>query len=287
LQAASLGKFSVQARKSVSLSVAAWDIELKILVTFALENEFAPWRAMHDFHNGTWGAANAQFAEIGGAEVGVVLTGAGPKNAACAAAKVLRDEHESVNICISSGLAGGLRPDYRIGQVLAAETLFSENLRDKEERQMLESSAALLSFAAESGAALVGQFFSANHVVASAEEKRLLGMKADAVEMESFEIVREGRAYGVPAVAIRSISDTFNEDLPIDMSEILTEEGQVSIPRVLGQVARRPQSLPGLMRLGQNSKRAAESLAQFLDLYVARVAEKTLPLETRAYVAGN
>jgi adenosylhomocysteine nucleosidase len=259
---------------------------LKILVTFALENEFAPWRAMHNFRGGKWGAADGQFAEIGGAEVGVVLTGAGPKQAALAAAKVLRGEHESINICVSSGLAGGLRSAYQIGQVLAAQGVFSENSRG-EENQVLESSGALISFAAESGAAVVEQFYSANHVVASAEEKRLLGAKADAVEMESFEILREAKAYGIPTVAIRAISDTLSEDLPLDMSEILTEEGQVSIPRVLGQVARHPQSLPGLMRLGQNSKRAAEMLAQFLDLYVARVAEKAMPLELRTSVAGN
>ena len=61
----------------------------------------------------------------------------------------------------------------------------------------------------------------------------------------------------------------------------------MSIPRVLGQVARHPQSLPGLMRLGQNSKRAAEMLAQFLDQYVALVVEKTIPIEKKISLAGN
>src|SRR5208282_1046786 len=163
---------------------------------------------------------------------------------------------ESINFCVSSGLAGGLRPAYQIGQVLAAQSAFSENLRDDGESRLIECSAALISFAAESGATVVDQFFTANHAVGSAQEKRLLSAKADAVEMESFEILREAMAEGIPAVAIRGISDTLDEDLPLDIGEILTQEGQVSIPRVLGQVARRPQSLPGLIRLGQNSKRA-------------------------------
>jgi len=260
---------------------------LKILVTFALENEFAPWRGMHRFRSGKWGAADAYFAEMSGAEVGVVLTGVGPKQAALAASIILRSEHGPVNICVSSGLAGGLRPAYEIGHVLVAQEIFSENLRDDRESRVMEGSPALVSFATESGATVVERFFTANHVVASAEEKQLLGAKADAVEMESFEILREARADGIPAVAIRAVSDTLNEDLPLDMSEILTDEGQVSIPRVLGQVARHPQALPSLMRLGQNSKRAAENLAQFLNQFVARVSEKTMLLETKASVAGN
>jgi adenosylhomocysteine nucleosidase len=260
---------------------------LNILVTFALENEFAPWRSMHNFRGGKCGGADAHFTQIGGAEVGVVLTGVGPKQAALAASIVLRSEHESINFCVSSGLAGGLRPAYQIGQVLAAQSIFSENSRGNGESRIIESSAALISFAAETGATLVDQFFTANHAVGTAEEKRLISAKADAVEMESFEILRRARDCGVPAVAIRAISDTLDEDLPLDMHEILTEEGQVSIPRVLGQVARRPRSIPGLMRLGQNSKRAAETLARFLDQYVARIAEKAMPLETKAWVAGN
>ena len=50
---------------------------MRILVTFALENEFSPWHAMRKFHPGKWGEADVYCAEVGFAEVGVVLTGAG------------------------------------------------------------------------------------------------------------------------------------------------------------------------------------------------------------------
>jgi adenosylhomocysteine nucleosidase len=260
---------------------------LNILVTFALENEFAPWRAMHKFRGGKYGAADAHFAEIAGAQVAAVLTGVGPKQAALAASLVLRSEHESINFCVSSGSAGGLRPAYQVGQVLAARSVFSENPRDDDESRVIESSAALVSFAAESGATVVNQFFTANHTIGTAEEKHLIGARADAAEMESFEILREARTYGVPAVAIRAVSDTLDEDLPLDMDDILTEEGHVSLPRVLGQVALHPKSLPGLVKLGQQSKRAAENLAQFLNRYVARISENAMPLETKASVAGK
>src|SRR6202041_2278330 len=107
-----------------------------------------------------------------------------------------------------------------------------------------------------------------------------------AVEMESFEILLESAAYGIPAVAIRAISDTLDDDLPLDMNRIFTDEGQVSIPRVLGQVALHPTSVPDLVRLGQNSKTAAEALARFLDKYVTTVSQRFQTLEKRSGVAA-
>ena len=70
-------------------------------------------------------------------------------------------------------------------------------------------------------------------MISTAEEKRYLGESADAVEMESFEVLRAAAASGVPAVAIRAISDLAGEDLPLGMNGIFTDEGQVSISRVV------------------------------------------------------
>jgi len=169
---------------------------------------------------------------------------------------------------------------------LAARNVFSESPRADGSSQSVQSSAALLSFAAERGATVAEQFYSADHIVSTAAEKQRLGETYDAVEMESFEILHESQAVGVPAIAIRAISDLSAEDLPIDMSQVFTDEGQVSIPRVLGQVALRPQSLPGLIRLGKNSSIAAESLVRFLDSYVVAFASRVAELDTKSSVAA-
>jgi adenosylhomocysteine nucleosidase len=251
---------------------------MRILVTFALENEFAPWRAMRRFRAGNSGS-EVPVAEVGGAEVEVVLTGVGPKQARLRASQVLRGHCDSISLCISSGFAGALKNGQRIGDVLAARAVLSD--ADLEGRR-LESSGALVSFAGECGASIVERFYSAQRVIGTGEEKRYLGAIADAVETESFEILREAAACGVPAAAIRAISDLADEDLPIDMNGILNEDGRVSVPRVLGQVTLHPESVPGLVKLGQQSKRAAESLARFLDRYVTTVAERARTLEVEA-----
>jgi adenosylhomocysteine nucleosidase len=259
---------------------------MKILVTFALENEFAPWRAMREFRGGKWGDADVYRAQIGTAEVGVILTGAGPKQAHLEAAKILGSDPDSINLCVSSGLAGALKPDYQVGQVLAARSVRTEaELTDPSSNPQV-STAPLLSFAAECGATVVGQFYSAERVVGRSEEKRHLGEHSDAVEMESFEVLLESAAFGIPAIAIRAVSDSVDDDLPLDMNRIFTDEGQVSIPRVLGQVALHPTSVPDLVRLGQNSKAAAEALARFLDKFIAAVAERFQGLEKRTGVAA-
>jgi nucleoside phosphorylase len=260
---------------------------MKILVTFALETEFAPWRALREFRAVQWGDAEVYRAQIGAAEVVVLLTGAGPKQAHTGTAKVLGGDQESIHLCVSSGLAGALKPEYRIGQVLAARSVRTENELTDPSSNPLQSSAPLVSFAAECGATMVEQFLSSVRVVGRAEEKRHLGERSDAVEMESFEVLLESAAYGIPAIAIRAISDSVDDDLPLDMNRIFTDEGQVSIPRVLGQVALHPTSVPELVRLGQNSTLAAEALGQFLDKYVTMVSGRFQILERRTGAAAS
>jgi adenosylhomocysteine nucleosidase len=258
---------------------------VRILVTFALEAEFAPWRKIRDFRRDKWGLADVYTSEIGGAQIGVVLTGVGPRQAALAASRALAAEQDSLKFCISSGVAGALRPEYKIGQVLAAGSV-SVEFRHSSADRVLESSAPLISFAAELGATPVGRFFTAEHVLLRAEEKHYWGREADAVDMESFEILRKCAEWGVPAAAIRAVSDTADEELPFDMNRILDDRGHVSLPLVMGQVVLHPRSLPGLVNLGQRSRRAAESLTRFLDHYVSFVAERAGNLEGQASVAA-
>lgn len=215
------------------------------------------------------------------------MTGAGPKQAALHASEVIRGDSDSISLCISAGLAGALKDSYEIGQVLAARTVFSEAPHADLPSHVLDSSPALVTFAGECGATIVDQFYSAPHVVGRAEEKRHLGKIADAVEMESFEIMHEAAAFGLPAIAVRAISDLAGEDLPLDMDGVFNDEGRVSIPRVLGQVALHPGSVPDLMKLGNQSKRGAESLALFLDRYIVMLADRAKALERNEATAGQ
>src|SRR5438034_10683283 len=53
---------------------------MRVLVTFAVEAEFAPWRKLRGFEKMTKGKAQFFRARIGASEVNVLLTGVGGKN---------------------------------------------------------------------------------------------------------------------------------------------------------------------------------------------------------------
>lgn len=238
---------------------------MRILVTFAVKAEFAPWRKLRHFEKNANGVAEFFSARFGGADVSVLLTGVGGKRAWVEATKIIWDGN--VDVCISSGLAGALRSDYRVGDILAAREVLAI-----ESKSVVASDLGLINLAEKQGARCVGSFYSADHVVCSSPEKQQLGKTADAVEMESGEVLYEAAALGAKAIAIRGVSDTADEDLPLDFNKVVTASGDVSIPRVLGEVLRHPLSTPALVRFGNQSTMAAEKLAAFLDRYVEAVA---------------
>ncbi|HVH60388.1 MAG TPA: hypothetical protein VM709_08640 [Candidatus Sulfotelmatobacter sp.] len=237
---------------------------MRILLTFAVAAEFAPWRKRRGFEKIAKGKAQFFRARIGDSEVNVLLTGVGGKNAWLEATKAIWGG--AVDICISSGLAGALRPEYHLGDVLAARAVQAAG------RKQVAADRQLVRLAQEHGALAVDSFYSADHVIGLASEKRELASLADAVEMESREVLYEVAAFGARGVAIRGISDRADQNLPLDFNRVVTSTGEVSIPRVLGEMVRHPSSTAGLIRFANQSRVAAEKLAAFLDRYVEAVA---------------
>jgi len=235
---------------------------------------------MQAFRQARWGSATVHVAEFGGAEVAVLLTGVGRVQAARKIAEIGFEARGPIDFVVSSGLAGGLRAEYKIGQVLAARKVLIAGVSGR-----VSSSVHLMNLAIECGASAVDSFFSAERVATSADEKLAIGTLADAVEMESFDVMNWAVDADIPAIAVRAISDTSEEEMPVDMNRIFTADGEISIARVLGEVARRPQSIRGLIRLGRRSRLAAKSLAAFLNSYVQRLAKLANPVESEVVVA--
>lgn len=238
---------------------------MNVLVTFAIEAEFAPWRKLRSFKKLTAAGLEAYSTRMSDAEIRVLLTGIGGKKAWTEATKVFWDGE--IDICVSSGLAGALRPEHRPGEVLAAESVYATQWKT-----IVSCDPRLVGVAANCGAKVVKSFYSTNHVVVRAEEKRELGLQADAVEMESGEVLYEAAAFGAKGIAVRGISDAVEEDLPLDFNRVTTTSGDLSVTRVLGQVAQNLGAVPSLIRFGQQSRIAAERLADFLDRYLASLA---------------
>jgi adenosylhomocysteine nucleosidase len=238
---------------------------MKVLVTFAVDAEFAPWRKLRHFERLPDFDVDCYSSRIGDLDVRVLLTGIGGKKAWLAATKLIWNG--DIDVCISSGLAGALRPEHVVGEVLAAWAVNAASWK-----KLVPADSTLLDLASGCGAKPVARFYSADHVVVASEEKRKLGVEADAVEMESGEILCEATGFGAKAIAVRAISDGSEEDLPLDFNRVTTEDGDLSMARVAGQVARNPGAVPSLIRFGQQSRAAAEALADFLERFLSKLA---------------
>ena len=242
---------------------------MRILITFAVEAEFAPWRESRRFDRQDAEGLDLWKSIIGNSEIFVVLTGIGEKSASIMDLLLrMTSGNRYFDVCVSSGLAGALRPDYRLNDIFVAKLLKSASVHADLGRDWLETDTQLLELAVAHGARPAGTFYTAESVLTTAEQKSLLASKADVVEMESFYVVKEGFAWGARSVAIRAISDRADEDLPIDFNRTISSDNRISIPRALGEVAKNPGALRPLIRFGKQSRRAAESLARFLETYV-------------------
>src|SRR4029077_1919591 len=115
-----------------------------------------------------------------------------------------------------------------------------------------------------------------DRVIATSKEKQQLGAAADAVDMESLWVLAAAAQRSLRAVVIRAISDASDADLPLEFDRIFDAQGNVSIMKVIRQVARKPHRIPFLVRLANDSERAARALAIFLDDYIQSLASQPL-----------
>jgi adenosylhomocysteine nucleosidase len=237
---------------------------MRILVTFAVEAEFAPWRKLRQFKTRAIGDICVFEAQVGRAAVDFVVTGMGIENASRVTSAVLTNDHQ---FCISSGFAGAVRPQQKIGDILVAETVQFPG-----KSKTLQCGRGLVSNAQQDGASRVKLLLTSDHVVRTAEEKAQLAPFADLVDMESFGVLSVAHQLGRPAVAIRVISDKYDGEVPADVELTMNQRGRVQIGRVVRYLSKHPTHLPALVRLGRDSRTAAAALCAFLEAYIKEIS---------------
>ncbi len=240
---------------------------MRILVTFAVEAEFAPWRKLRTIEPMTVEGIKMFRAQIGRAAVDFVVTGMGMENARRAAELATSVPH---TICIASGFAGSLKTTHKIGDILVARAV-----QQIGKSQTIECARNLYTVAFADQAVAAKMFLTSDTVVRTAEEKKRLSPFGDAVDMESYAILSVAKEKDLPAIAIRVISDRFDEDLPVDLDMTVDEKGRVKVSGVFRHVAYHPLQLPALIRLGRKSRTAAEALAHFLESYIKKLSFHT------------
>ena len=178
--------------------------------------------------------------------VSVLITGIGQKNAACSVREFLTQNVP--RLVLTCGFAGGLNPELSPGDVVFSTT------------------APALEEKLTAAGAKPAKIFSADKIAITVDEKRELRCYtgADAVEMESGAIQTLCRERGIVCATVRVISDTANEDLPLDFNLLSKPDRSVDFVKLSLALLKQPGKVPALMRLQKSCSFAARKLADVL-----------------------
>jgi adenosylhomocysteine nucleosidase len=232
---------------------------MSTLICFALKEEAAPFQKI--------AAVKAATAQAG---ISILLTGIGRQNAEKSVRSFLNscrsrgDETQIKNqsetphvvsytpdLVLTCGFAGGLNPDLKLGEVVFELSTHNVQL-----------STQLLAAGAKPAT-----FFCVDRIATTVSEKKRLRYEtgADAVEMESAAIHAVCAELGISCATVRVISDTANEDLPLDFNALTKPDRSLDFGKLFLAIARSPGKIGELMELQKKTKFAAERLADVLE----------------------
>ena len=211
------------------------------------------------------------FGEIAGRQVLLAAAGIGARRAAAAAEAVL--DAWKPDLLLMTGVAGALSPDLQVGDLILANAVLTEV------EQLHPSFVFPHTHTPTHPHTHTGPLLSLDRILITAKEKHAAFTTPPphdsttapplVVEMETAAAARVAMERGVPWAAIRAVSDTANESLPLDFNALRTADGELPTSRVAVAALRNPRCIPGLLRLGRNTSTASEALACFLAGWVA------------------
>jgi adenosylhomocysteine nucleosidase len=226
---------------------------MSTLICFALKEEAAPfWKIAGGLRRGH--------------HISISLTGIGRRNAEKSVREFLAAN--SPELVLTCGFAGGLNPALKLGDVVFE--ISSRSSRGNEAQtqigNQLEPPHVGCYEKLVAAGAKPAKFHCAERIATTAAEKKKLREKtgADAVEMESAAIHAVCAERGIPCATVRVISDTANEDLPLDFNALAKPDKNLDYGKLFFAIAKSPKKIGALMGLQKKSKFAAERLANVL-----------------------
>jgi adenosylhomocysteine nucleosidase len=224
----------------------------KIAIVAALERELRPlvknWPTATIQHEGR------QFTFHGGRHAVVVCAGLGAEAAHRAAQAAIAKY--SPEVVISAGIAGALVPELKAG-----ETIFPAAVIDTQDGSRHETA---IKISPVSNTALGRTILASSPQIAGAAQKQQLAKSygAHAVDMEAAAVARAAEIQNLAFLAIKSISDEYDFDLPDMQAFIRGCEFQTG--RFALHIAMRPWLWLRVLRLARNTRIASENLCAWL-----------------------
>lgn len=197
-------------------------------------------------------AAEARIARAAGF---LAVVGAGDRERT---ASLVESALQGANCLVSFGIAGGLAPQLRAGDVVISTEVLSDTGRWQAE----ESFRARVADLAAGIGASEGLVLGTSRIMASTEEKRRTWVEtgALAVDLESDVVARIAASTGIPFVVVRTIADTAYRALPPAALIPLAKNGHPKLVHVLASVLRRPRQVAALCGLARETQAALAAL---------------------------
>ena len=198
-------------------------------------------------------AAEAKIARAAGFQV---IVGAGDPRRTAALVEIAAPRAKCL---VSFGLAGGLSPHLRPGDVVMSAEVIGD---DRSWRTSEAFHRQIGDLARRIGAA-DGPVLGAGDVLATEDDKARAWRDtgAVAVDLESAIVARVAEAVGIPFVVLRTIADPATRQLPPAALIPLSANGTPAVARVLREVLRRPWQIAALCGLARETRQALSALA--------------------------
>ena len=166
----------------------------------------------------------------------------------------------SIRGVISFGVAGGLDPSLKTGDVVVATEVMAGDTRWLAGLSLTE--AQIASIALGRRRVVRGLLAGVEEVVAASACKAALHSEtgAAAVDMESHIAAAYAAEAGIPFAALRVISDPAHRALPVVARKAIKPNGDLDLRQIMGSVVRNPRSLRALVSTGIDFNRALRSL---------------------------
>ena len=201
--------------------------------------------------------------EIAGGEGVVAVAGGGDVGSL---AEKLNALHGDIKGVISFGLAGGLSPLLKAGDVVVGESVQIVHAhlgaRSKNPEAIHCNERWRIALTAKLGGAFQGPIAASDTILEDAAAKAALfaATGALAVDMESAVAGRFAATRKLPFAVLRVISDDAHHVLPDAALVAMKPDGSIALGRVLGSLIGNPLQIPALIRTARTSGRAFKQL---------------------------